>query len=719
MSQIIKGFQTLEGEGYYDFESLANTPEVLKNIPIAEIGDSLFVESIDENGKISSISTKKIESGIAATLEITRATALEYGAKPTVTEEAGSTSQARIYKLGIPTGKPGETGATGKTAYQYAKDGGYTGTEIEFQQKLAKDIPTVTQDSGESETLVMSQKAVTNLVKNALGDAGTEIETVDSVDDMTDTTKSYVLSTTGTIWMYGEVNIEPAELYDPAAATLDKRHSGSPGTVIAGSGYVMTGYIPVDMTAADPLKLKITTDGVSASDGAALNFQKIAYYNAAKTCVGSKYIQTTSTNGVKLEVSGNDTTIYVGYSLQTDAKEDFYDQIAYVRIEVKSANSPATEADRNLITSIKSTTGSTGYGWYDTGIKPESTSGGNYVTLSVEVAQNRADISEVSRRVATVEAAAGTSTVPSFWQDAVEVCIDKIKALQSGRSCVTFPFFSDNHQRNGHAGSLIAHIMKQCHIPYCFYGGDSIDSGYIADEETMIAQDAAFDAIMSVIPNGRFCRAVGNHDGYWAVSADEKYTYTREQVYELFLREESVAQNKQFGGDGTYYYVEDLASRIRFVILNTNGGSVDDAQLAWLQDVALQVENGWAVVIISHQPISNHYHANISNAADVRAIVTESGAEIIGWFSGHIHRDRIYTGAAVNTIDDTEGEAMGFTQVTITSDHTGIAYDDTTKHTVSNDDQSHAIDFVTINRDTKKVNCTRLGIGNDREFSYA
>jgi len=452
---------------------------------------------------------------------------------------------------------------------------------------LAKDIPTVTQDSGESETLVMSQKAVTNLVKNALGDAGTEIETVDSVDDMTDTTKSYVLSTTGTIWMYGEVNIEPAELYDPAAATLDKRHSGSPGTVIAGSGYVMTGYIPVDMTAADPLKLKITTDGVSASDGAALNFQKIAYYNAAKTCVGSKYIQTTSTNGVKLEVSGNDTTIYVGYSLQTDAKEDFYDQIAYVRIEVKSANSPATEADRNLITSIKSTTGSTGYGWYDTGIKPESTSGGNYVTLSVEVAQNRADISEVSRRVATVEAAAGTSTVPSFWQDAVEVCIDKIKALQSGRSCVTFPFFSDNHQRNGHAGSLIAHIMKQCHIPYCFYGGDSIDSGYIADEETMIAQDAAFDAIMSVIPNGRFCRAVGNHDGYWAVSADEKYTYTREQVYELFLREESVAQNKQFGGDGTYYYVEDLASRIRFVILNTNGGSVDDAQLAWLQDVAL------------------------------------------------------------------------------------------------------------------------------------
>jgi hypothetical protein len=33
----------------------------------------------------------------------------------------------------------GETGAAGKTAYQYARDGGYTGTEAEFAQKLAAE----------------------------------------------------------------------------------------------------------------------------------------------------------------------------------------------------------------------------------------------------------------------------------------------------------------------------------------------------------------------------------------------------------------------------------------------------------------------------------------------------------------------------------------------------------------------------------------------------
>ena len=36
-------------------------------------------------------------------------------------------------------GEPGPAGATGKSAYEYARDGGYTGTEAEFAAKLAKE----------------------------------------------------------------------------------------------------------------------------------------------------------------------------------------------------------------------------------------------------------------------------------------------------------------------------------------------------------------------------------------------------------------------------------------------------------------------------------------------------------------------------------------------------------------------------------------------------
>ena len=259
----------------------------------------------------------------------------------------------------------------------------------------------------------------------------------------------------------------------------------------------------------------------------------------------------------------------------------------------------------------------------------------------------------------------------------------------------------------------------------------------------MIAQDKAFDATMSYVPDGKFCRAVGNHDGYWAVSSTERYGYTKAQVYELFIRAESTAQNKHFGGDGTYYYVNDMASKVRWVVLDTNPepiGStseiIDSTQLSWLQNTALKFnESGWAVVVISHCPIANPYHANVTNAVEVIEVMKNyingtdaNKADIIGWFSGHIHRDRIYTNLYVN--GDSLGYVgepdieLGFPQVTITSERTDIAYknddltDSATKHPIDDSDQSHAIDFVTINKATRTVNLTRLGIGNDRSYSY-
>ena len=39
-------------------------------------------------------------------------------------------------------GAKGATGADGKSAYRYAQDGGYTGTETEFAEKLAQEMPT-------------------------------------------------------------------------------------------------------------------------------------------------------------------------------------------------------------------------------------------------------------------------------------------------------------------------------------------------------------------------------------------------------------------------------------------------------------------------------------------------------------------------------------------------------------------------------------------------
>lgn len=79
--------------------------------------------------------------GQAATLEITGATALAYGAAPTVTEQSDSTDQARKYKLGIPAGKPGEPGDPGKTPVRgedYWTDADKAEIEAFIASELAK-----------------------------------------------------------------------------------------------------------------------------------------------------------------------------------------------------------------------------------------------------------------------------------------------------------------------------------------------------------------------------------------------------------------------------------------------------------------------------------------------------------------------------------------------------------------------------------------------------
>lgn len=76
------------------------------------------------------------------------------------------------------TGKPSR-GADGKTAYQYAKDGGYTGSESDFALKIAKECPTklseLTNDKGyitSGEAPVQSVNGETGAVHLTASDVG-------------------------------------------------------------------------------------------------------------------------------------------------------------------------------------------------------------------------------------------------------------------------------------------------------------------------------------------------------------------------------------------------------------------------------------------------------------------------------------------------------------------------------------------------------------------
>lgn len=541
-------------------------------------------------------------------------------------------------------------------------------------------------------------------------------EFANSITECTDTAGLYVLPD-GYVYAYmttaGGANFK--NLADPNSADwlTDKRLNSS-HVETAAAGISVTNYLSVDGVSAFHLK---GLDILSAHSSGE-NYGRIYVYDADKNYLG--YCQP-STKTAFFSAAGYDSSVCIVDWVSAKAYWFSAYNIAYIRFGGIPSDDVIITADEEITYAE-----SGAKVWQNTGHAFIPADYEDRITeLETEVDAHTDSILSLENKMRDLESDA--IAIPDYWQEAVDEAIAKIKAVQVGRNCLTFPFFSDNHQRNGYAGVLIAKVMSECNIPYCFYGGDSISSGYIASEEAMIGQDRLFDRMMKAIPNGRFCRAVGNHDGYWAVSADENHTYTHEQIYDLFLREESIAQNKHFGGDGTYYYIEDRASKVRFAVLNTNG-SVDEAQLKWLEEVALKFEeSGWALVFISHQPITNNFHSNIANARQVQGILTayingasSNKADVIGWFAGHIHRDRIYQCDHTGNVaaDDTTTVDLPWKTVTITSDHTEIAYDDTTKHTVAEDDQSHAIDFVTVNRTTRTVNITRLGIGADRSYSY-
>jgi len=68
----------------------------------------------------------------------------------------------------LPEGNSGPAGADGKSAYEYAVEGGYTGTEAEFVEKLAREVPVKTSQLANDSGFIT--KAVADLANYYLKD---------------------------------------------------------------------------------------------------------------------------------------------------------------------------------------------------------------------------------------------------------------------------------------------------------------------------------------------------------------------------------------------------------------------------------------------------------------------------------------------------------------------------------------------------------------------
>ena len=82
----------------------------------------------------------------------------------------------------------------------------------------------------------------------------------------------------------------------------------------------------------------------------------------------------------------------------------------------------------------------------------------------------------------------------------------------------------------------------------------------------------------------------------------------------------------------------------------------------------------------------------------------KTNADVIGFYSGHIHKDSIYV-------------KLSYPVISITANN-DISYDDSEEERVVGTDNEVAVDFVVVNRRTHEVNIVRLGVGEDISYTF-
>ena len=176
----IQGFQTNSGVKQYDYNALANKPTLVTQAEVNAAITAANRYTDEEIAKIDITPTVQIELDTSLSVQGKAADAKAVGdalgekLSATELDSAINTALAQAKVSGDfngpqgPQGEPGPTGpkgdtgpqgipgeagepgrdgapgADGKSAYQYAQDGGYTGTETEFSKKLAQEQLTGT-----------------------------------------------------------------------------------------------------------------------------------------------------------------------------------------------------------------------------------------------------------------------------------------------------------------------------------------------------------------------------------------------------------------------------------------------------------------------------------------------------------------------------------------------------------------------------------------------
>lgn len=297
------------------------------------------------------------------------------------------------------------------------------------------------------------------------------------------------------------------------------------------------------------------------------------------------------------------------------------------------------------------------------------------------------------RNKTAIEAISATYELPEYYTANNYIQNKAARINELGKSSDdVFIFITDVHwERNAKISpALINYLMKNCNISKVFSGGD------ISDTAKMDAINAYNKAAI-----GEVHYAVGNHE--WFPPETGKSLY-----YAV-----DYDKNNQYGHFSSHYwYYDNVQAKIRYVVLNAfkHAGSdlgtgweygFDADQIAWFENTALNVEEGYDVVVITHYFGTNSYKITGSNSIEsiINDFNTNSGTgKVLFIVEGHRHWDAVFNNGPVPC-------------VLTTCDKYDVSNESTLAEYVREKGTltEQAFDVCCINRDTMSATFVRIG----------
>ena len=235
--------------------------------------------------------------------------------------------------------------------------------------------------------------------------------------------------------------------------------------------------------------------------------------------------------------------------------------------------------------------------------------------------------------------------------------------------------FADPHNFDDYKYHKYNEIMGRGVVDYLVGLGDYVDytqRPYKNDYRRLL-----LNAINKAGREANRIYVTGNHDvsmkpGGAAGTSDIDLVLRPKECFDLFyrhLKQSMVADPENpYGG---YFYVDDVQSKIRLIILNSNEIVNDDGtvtwyyeqskisqrQLDWFTNIALKVdEEGWSVVVFLHNDTPYGSADGCGNALFDILSAAQNGTSVHRTFTAYRRMITDANGAATTEIDKTNGD---------------------------------------------------------------